>query len=55
MDTLLKMVMDLATLEDISLPLSDQEKDCKVALNRVMSIFRLKAYSASNFLAIWKK
>ena len=44
--------MASATYLGIFLALSDQENDCKVALNRVLNIVLRNAYSPSNCLAI---
>ena len=47
--------MDSAICFGMTLALSDQANDCKVAFKRVINIVLLKAYSASNLWAIWNE
>ena len=57
LENLLKLDVDKDSATGLGIlwpNLSDHAKDCKVALNRVISIVRLKAYSASRCWAIWK-
>ena len=49
------MEMASAICFGITLALSDQANDCKVAFKRVINMVLLKAYSASNLCAICKE